>query len=36
LPCLETPYDSHAVGQFYRDFPQMADEEVLEMLKQTA
>ena len=32
--CLETPYDFRAVGQFYRDFPQVEDEEVIEILKQ--
>jgi len=32
--CLETPYDFRAVGQFYRDFPQIEDEEVIEILKQ--
>ena len=31
--CLETPYDFRAVGQFYRDFPQVEDEEVIEILK---
>ncbi|MBT9614124.1 MAG: phosphoribosyltransferase [Burkholderiales bacterium] len=34
--CLETPYDFRAVGQFYRDFPQIEDKEVIEILKQTA
>jgi predicted phosphoribosyltransferase len=32
--CLETPYDFRAVGQFYRDFPQVEDGEVIEILKQ--
>jgi len=32
--CLETPFDFRAVGQFYRDFPQVEDEEVIEILKQ--
>lgn len=29
---LETPDDLMAVGQFYRDFPQVTDEEVLQLL----
>ena len=32
--CLETPFDFRAVGQFYRHFPQVEDEEVIEILKQ--
>ncbi len=31
--CLETPFDFRAVGQFYRHFPQVEDEEVIEILK---
>ena len=30
---LETPHDFRAVGQFYDDFPQVTDEEVVELLK---
>ena len=30
---LETPDDLMAVGQFYRDFPQVSDEEVLQLLQ---
>lgn len=29
---LETPSDFRAVGQFYEDFPQVSDEEVIELL----
>jgi putative phosphoribosyl transferase len=31
--CLETPFNFQAVGQFYMDFPQVSDEEVIEILK---
>ena len=31
--CLEAPADFHAVGQFYRNFPQVDDEEVAAMLR---
>lgn len=31
--CLETPEWFQAVGQFYRDFPQVEDEEVIALLK---
>ncbi len=31
--CLERPADFQAVGQFYRDFPQVEDAEVVEWLK---
>ena len=31
--CLETPADFRAVGQFYRDFPQIEDDEVIRLLK---
>jgi len=31
--CLETPDDFQAVGQFYYDFPQVEDEEVMEILR---
>ena len=30
--CLETPPDFQAVGQFYREFPQVEDEEVVALL----
>lgn len=30
--CLETPFDFQAIGQFYRDFSQVEDEEVLDLL----
>ena len=33
IVCLQTPGDFYAVGQFYRDFHQVADEEVKEILK---
>lgn len=32
--CLETPENFYAVGQFYRAFPQLRDEEVIELLEQ--
>ncbi|HET8870171.1 MAG TPA: phosphoribosyltransferase family protein [Aquabacterium sp.] len=31
--CLQTPADFHAVGQFYQDFPQVEDQEVMALLK---
>lgn len=31
--CLMTPPDFQAVGQFYRDFPQVSDEAVIDVLK---
>jgi len=31
--CLERPADFQAVGQFYRDFPQVEDAEVVKWLK---
>ncbi len=33
LVCLETPEHFQAVGQFYRHFPQVADDEVIAALK---
>lgn len=33
--CLETPFDFRAVGQFYQDFPQVEDEEVMALLRAT-
>ncbi len=32
LVVLKTPFDFHAVGQFYRYFPQVSDEEVIQLL----
>lgn len=32
--CLEAPTEFYAVGQFYRDFPQIEDREVIETLRQ--
>ncbi|MBV9250826.1 MAG: hypothetical protein JO227_16445, partial [Acetobacteraceae bacterium] len=34
IECLDTPADFFAVGQFYRDFPQLRDEEVIAMLEE--
>jgi predicted phosphoribosyltransferase len=31
--CLEAPRDFRAVGQFYENFPQVEDEEVIEILR---
>lgn len=31
--CLEMPRDFYAIGQFYTDFPQVSDNEVIELLK---
>jgi predicted phosphoribosyltransferase len=33
MVCLETPFDFYAVGQFYRHFPQVEDEEVIAALE---
>jgi putative phosphoribosyl transferase len=33
MVCLETPFDFHAVGQFYREFRQVEDEEVVACLE---
>jgi len=33
--CLDAPQGFHAVGQFYADFSQVEDEEVLELLRQS-
>jgi predicted phosphoribosyltransferase len=35
VACIETPQFFQAVGQFYRYFPQVSDEEVIELLKST-
>jgi predicted phosphoribosyltransferase len=32
--CLSAPADFHAVSQFYREFPQVEDDEVIALLKQ--
>ena len=32
IVCLSAPVNFHAVGQFYRDFPQVTDEEVIAIL----
>ncbi len=32
--CLESPAEFYAVGQFYRDFPQVEDSEVVEILRE--
>jgi putative phosphoribosyl transferase len=32
LVCLDAPAEFYAVGQFYRDFPQLSDEEVIGLL----
>jgi predicted phosphoribosyltransferase len=34
--CLEAPEEFYAVGQFYRDFPQVEDEHVIAILAQRA
>jgi predicted phosphoribosyltransferase len=34
--CLHQPTDFEAVGQFYRHFPQVSDDEVLAVLRQSA
>jgi predicted phosphoribosyltransferase len=34
--CLDTPVPFEAVGAFYQDFPQVSDQEVLEMLSRWA
>lgn len=31
--CLDAPMAFHAVGQFYGDFPQVEDEDVVEILR---
>lgn len=33
MVCLDTPEAFYAVGQFYQSFPQVSDEEVIELLK---
>jgi predicted phosphoribosyltransferase len=34
--CLETPWDFHAVGQFYEDFTAVSDKEALEIFEAVA
>jgi putative phosphoribosyl transferase len=34
--CLHSPHNFYAVGQFYRQFPQVEDEEVIEILQAEA
>jgi putative phosphoribosyl transferase len=36
LICVDTPADFYAIGQFYEDFSQVADEEVTELLRRAA
>ncbi|MBZ5644901.1 MAG: dienelactone hydrolase family protein [Acidobacteriia bacterium] len=36
LICVHSPQDFYAIGQFYEDFSQTADEEVTELLRQAA
>ncbi len=31
--CLSTPFNFYAVGQYYESFPQVTDDEVIEMMK---
>ena len=33
--CLETPYNFHAVGQFYDQFREVSDEEAIQLLEET-
>lgn len=33
IVCLNSPRDFYAVGQFYQDFPQVSDKEVIQSLK---
>ncbi len=33
--CLETPYNFHAVGQFYEEFQQVSDQEAIELLEES-
>jgi len=34
--CLESPEDFYAIGQFYEEFPQASDEEVIALMKRRA
>lgn len=33
--CLETPYNFHAVGQFYEEFFQVSDQEAIKLLEES-
>jgi len=33
--CIQCPYDLQAIGLYYRNFQQVTDEEVIELLKQS-
>jgi putative phosphoribosyl transferase len=33
--CLETPYNFHAVGQFYQEFYQVSDQEAIQLLEES-
>ncbi len=33
--CLETPYDFHAVGQFYEEFNQVSNQEAIQFLEES-
>jgi putative phosphoribosyl transferase len=33
--CLETPYNFHAVGQFYQEFYQVSDQEAIRLLEES-
>jgi predicted phosphoribosyltransferase len=33
IVCLDAPPEFHAVSQFYREFPQVEDEEVMRLLR---
>ncbi|NND80467.1 MAG: phosphoribosyltransferase [Maribacter sp.] len=33
--CLETPYNFHAVGQFYQEFYQVSDQEAIHLLEES-
>ncbi len=33
--CLETPYNFHAVGQFYEEFYQVSDQEAIQLLEES-
>ena len=35
LVCLHVPQDFYSVGQFYRDFSQVADEQVVALLQRS-
>jgi predicted phosphoribosyltransferase len=31
--CLETPHDFYAIGSYYKEFGQVSDQQVMELLK---